>query len=134
MQHGYGGKGGYGGTCYNCGEYGHLARYAHLPPSLFFLQTQTHTSHTHHTNRECWGGGKGKGMRPYGGGGGNRGAIICYTCNEPGHISRECPQQGGMPLAYHHIPPPPHHYGTGKVCYTCGERGHVSRDCPSKGF
>ena len=40
-----------------------------------------------------------------------RAPIICWTCNEHGHISRECRKQ--------RIP----------TCYNCKEVGHISRDC-----
>jgi cellular nucleic acid-binding protein len=37
--------------------------------------------------------------------------IICRTCNEPGHTSREC-----TPIL---------------ICHNCGGRGHVAYECPS---
>lgn len=36
----------------------------------------------------------------------------CWTCNNVGHISRNCPQKPG------------------KKCYNCGKTGHFSRSCP----
>ena len=58
-----GGGGGSYGSCYNCGESGHLARDCTDPNS----------------NRR--GGG--------GGGGGGRGGS-CYNCGNPGHLARDC--------------------------------------------
>ena len=39
-----------------------------------------------------------------------RGEPLCYNCNGCGHLARDCPD-------------------TDKTCYTCGKKGHISRDC-----
>lgn len=41
---------------------------------------------------------------------------ICYRCNRPGHIQRNCP---GLLRT--------------RSCYACGTRGHMARDCPGNG-
>ena len=37
--------------------------------------------------------------------------VVCYRCQQPGHIQRNCPLT--------------------KRCYLCGQAGHVVRQCPS---
>ena len=51
--------------------------------------------------------------RPY-----ERKPIICYNCNEPGHISRECPKlkKGGLGRAE-------------SPCGRCQKNGHTANDC-----
>ena len=62
------GKGGFKGNCYNCGAYGHSARFC--------------------------GKGKGKGETDKGKGKGNRGYEgNCYNCGGVGHPARECPSR-----------------------------------------
>eukprot|EP00898_Chlorokybus_atmophyticus_P006162 jgi/Chlat1/6547/Chrsp45S06019 len=76
---------------------------------------------------DAWGGKRGAG-----GGGGQ----VCYTCNETGHISRECPQKqaggygGGYGSGYGGGGGAPRR-GGGQQCYNCGEDGHISRECPN---
>lgn len=40
----------------------------------------------------------------------NQGDVVCYNCNESGHISRNCPSRGS--------------------CYRCGGSNHMARNCP----
>lgn len=43
----------------------------------------------------------------------------CYSCNKPGHISRDCPTSNSDT-------------GITSSCYECGRIGHNSYNCPKK--
>ena len=45
-----------------------------------------------------------------------RGHQVCYFCQQPGHLKRNCP---------HRRPPP--------ICYACGQKGHIARDWTAAG-
>jgi cellular nucleic acid-binding protein len=64
----------------------------------------------------------GRGLsRGMGYGGGDR---VCYNCNQPGHIARDCTLEAA-------------NGGNGGrangVCYNCQQPGHFARDCPNGG-
>ncbi|XP_020887826.1 cold shock domain-containing protein 3 [Arabidopsis lyrata subsp. lyrata] len=123
---------GNGGSCFNCGEVGHMAK-------------------------DCDGGGGG---RSYGGGGGRRsgGEGTCYVCGDVGHFARDCRQSGGGNSGggggggpcyscgeVGHLAKDcrggsgGNRYGGGgrgsgsDGCYLCGGVGHFARDCRQNG-
>ncbi|XP_048611516.1 uncharacterized protein LOC125585856 [Brassica napus] len=74
---------------------------------------------------------KGKG-REFGGQANNRGNTgVCYTCDQPGHISRFCPKnqrnnQRSNQQVYSSI------RMEDVTCFSCGMKGHYASSCPNK--
>ncbi|CAN6917958.1 unnamed protein product [Brassica oleracea] len=101
------GRSGRGGSCYNCGDAGHLAKDCRDGGERGACYT---CGDTGHLARDCV--KKSGGERVSGGGG------ACYTCGGSGHMARECPskRQSG-----------------GGGCYECGGAGHLARDCDKRG-
>ncbi|CAI5522914.1 unnamed protein product [Closterium sp. Naga37s-1] len=68
------------------------------------------------------GGFGGRGGGRFGGGrGGGRfggGPGVCYNCNMPGHLARDCPTPGMGGGAGGGAP---------RTCYTCNQPGHIAR-------
>ena len=45
-----------------------------------------------------------------------RGPPVCYRCQQPGHLQRNCPYRRPAP-----------------ICYACQQRGHIARNCRLQG-
>ena len=45
----------------------------------------------------------------------SRGVKVCYNCNKPGHIARECKSDRSV-----------------RTCYRCGKSGHLSNKCQNR--
>lgn len=45
-------------------------------------------------------------------------AIVCYNCNETGHVKKDCPNVKSKSQA------------SSVICYNCNKTGHIKRDCP----
>ncbi|KAF3529975.1 hypothetical protein DY000_02036458 [Brassica cretica] len=99
------GRSGRGGSCYNCGDAGHLAKDCRDGGERGACYT---CGDTGHLARDCV-------QKPSGERGGG-----CYTCGDAGHLARDCVKKSGGERV------------GGGACYTCGGSGHMARECPSK--
>ncbi|KAF7828966.1 cold shock domain-containing protein 3 [Senna tora] len=87
---GYGFSGGWRGSCFRCGEYGHMARDCTKGSSggggCFRCGEVGHLARDCSKDSGRFGGGSSSG-----GAGGN----TCFNCGKPGHFARECPEASG---------------------------------------
>nr|VDD47897.1 unnamed protein product [Brassica oleracea] len=96
-----------GGSCYNCGDAGHLAKDCRDGGERGAYGCYT-CGDAGHLARDCV--KKSGGERVSGG--------VCYTCGGSGHMARECPSK---------------RLTGGGGCYECGGAGHLARDCDKRG-
>jgi len=102
-------------ACNNCRKTGHLARDCPNDPICNLCNVSGHVA------RQC---PKSNFIGDRGGGGSLRGGyrdggfrdVVCRSCQQFGHMSRDC--MGG-PLM---------------ICHNCGGRGHQAYECPSGRF
>ena len=70
-------------------------------------------------------------------GGHNALSPICYSCNQHGHLARECTQNTSPLVCYtfkksSYLAKDCKQDTTPPVCYTCGKASHISRNYQSK--
>ena len=56
--------------------------------------------------------------------------LVCFNCQQPGHMSRECPDRS-RPRSRSPSPSPGYRSPSPSpmACYNCGRTGHFSREC-----
>lgn len=87
--------------CFNCGDYGHMAKDCKTGVKCYNCDQIGHKSN------ECPNPQKPVKEK-------TKQTIKCYICNQEGHMSRECPQNRGK-----------------LKCFNCGQEGHKSFECPN---
>ena len=50
-------------------------------------------------------------------------SVMCYNCNEVGHIARKCPNKSGNG-------PTNLHSNSSVTCHFCDRKGHIMKNCP----
>ncbi|CAN8327930.1 unnamed protein product [Cochlearia groenlandica] len=119
---GFGGRrGGSGGSCFNCGEVGHMAKDCSEGGDGGRVGERGGTCYNcgdaGHFARDCVKKSSGNvgsgGLRGSSGGGGGG---PCYTCGGFGHMARDCASKRQS-----------------DGCYECGVAGHMARDCDRRG-
>ena len=79
---------------------------------VHLFQPQPHSAMQQGRGGRVFRGGLSGGPRPR--------TPTCFTCDQLGHVRRDCPNMGQFQSAG------PSHI----TCFTCGERGHYATSCP----